>query len=137
RIGQNDVRQASEQAQAQRPEKAAAAPAPAPTAAPAPSKAPSPAPQPVAATAEDKRIPLTGMRRAIATRLLEAKTTIPHFYLQAEVDAEPLVKLRQELNANLEAAGQPKLTVNDFFLKATAQAATKVPQANASFDGDA
>ncbi|MBV8898765.1 MAG: pyruvate dehydrogenase complex dihydrolipoamide acetyltransferase [Verrucomicrobia bacterium] len=127
RIVQADVRQASERAPAKQPE-----------AAPAPAKAPpAAAPQPVAAAPEDKRIPLTGMRRAIATRLLEAKTTIPHFYLQAEIDAEPMVKLRQELNATLEAAGQPKLTVNDFFLKATAQAVTKVPQANASFDGDA
>jgi pyruvate dehydrogenase E2 component (dihydrolipoamide acetyltransferase) len=137
RIVQADVRQASERAPAKQPEAAppaAAAPAPAPAPAKAP---PSAAPQPVAAAPEDKRIPLTGMRRAIASRLLEAKTTIPHFYLQAEIDAEPMVKLRQELNAALEAAGQPKLTVNDFFLKATAQAATKVPQANASFDGDA
>lgn len=137
RIVQADVRQASERAPAKQPEAApAAAAAQAP--APAPAKAPpGAAPQPVAAAPEDKRIPLTGMRRAIATRLLEAKTTIPHFYLQAEIDAEPMVKLRQELNTALEAAGQPKLTVNDFFLKATAQAATKVPQANASFDGDA
>lgn len=138
RIVQADVRQASERAPA--PAKAKQPEAAPPAAAPAPAKAPpSAAPQPVAAAAapEDKRIPLTGMRRAIATRLLEAKTTIPHFYLQAEIDAEPMVKLRQELNATLEAAGQPKLTVNDFFLKATAQAATKVPQANASFDGDA
>jgi pyruvate dehydrogenase E2 component (dihydrolipoamide acetyltransferase) len=135
RIVQADVRQASERGPAKQPEAApTAAAAPAPAAAKAP---PAAAPQPVAAGPEDKRIPLTGMRRAIATRLLEAKTTIPHFYLQAEIDAEPMVKLRQELNAALEAAGQPKLTVNDFFLKATAQAAAKVPQANASFDGDA
>ncbi|MBW0000134.1 MAG: pyruvate dehydrogenase complex dihydrolipoamide acetyltransferase [Verrucomicrobia bacterium] len=133
RIVQADVRQAGERAPAKAKQPEAAPPA----AAPAPAKAPSAAPQPVAAAPEDKRIPLTGMRRAIATRLLEAKTTIPHFYLQADIDAEPMVKLRQELNATLEAAGQPKLTVNDFFLKATAQAATKVPQANASFDGDA
>jgi pyruvate dehydrogenase E2 component (dihydrolipoamide acetyltransferase) len=77
------------------------------------------------------------MRRTIAARLLEAKTTIPHFYLQAEVDAEPLVQLRQQLNAANEAAGSPKFTVNDFILKATAAAATRVPKANASFAGDA
>ncbi|MBV9491742.1 MAG: pyruvate dehydrogenase complex dihydrolipoamide acetyltransferase [Verrucomicrobia bacterium] len=136
RIVQNDVRQASEQAQAPRPEKAAAAQTAAPAAAPAPSKGPSPAPQPLATTAEDKRIPLTGMRRAIASRLLESKTTIPHFYLQAEINADPLVKLRQELNTTLENAGQPKLTVNDFILKATAIAATRVPQANAAFEGE-
>jgi pyruvate dehydrogenase E2 component (dihydrolipoamide acetyltransferase) len=85
---------------------------------------------------QDVQIPLGGMRRTIAARLLEAKTTIPHFYLQAEVDAEPLVQLRQQLNATNEAAGLPKFTVNDFILKATAVAATHVPKANASFSGD-
>jgi pyruvate dehydrogenase E2 component (dihydrolipoamide acetyltransferase) len=85
---------------------------------------------------QDVQIPLGGMRRTIAARLLEAKTTIPHFYLQAEVDAEPLVQLRQQLNAANEAAGLPKFTVNDFILKATAVAAAHVPKANASFSGD-
>jgi len=101
-------------------------------------------PKPVAATVasapvstQDTQISLSGMRRTIAARLLEAKTTIPHFYLQAEVDAEPLVQLRQQLNAANEAAGLPKFTVNDFILKATAAAATRVPKANASFAGDA
>jgi len=60
------------------------------------------------------------MRRTIANRLLEAKTTIPHFYLQAEIDAQPLVSLRQQINSAAEAAGLPKITVNDFILKATA-----------------
>ena len=92
---------------------------------------------PVSAPQQDTHIPLGGMRRTIAARLLEAKTTIPHFYLQSEVDAEPLVQLRQQLNASNEAAGLPKFTVNDFILKATAVAAAHVPKANASFAGDA
>jgi pyruvate dehydrogenase E2 component (dihydrolipoamide acetyltransferase) len=85
---------------------------------------------------EDKKIPLSGMRKAIASRLLESKTTIPHFYLQAEVDAEPLTTLRQSINAAAESAGLGKLTVNDFILKATAVAAARVPLANAAFRGD-
>jgi pyruvate dehydrogenase E2 component (dihydrolipoamide acetyltransferase) len=84
-----------------------------------------------------QRIPLSGMRRTIANRLLEAKTTIPHFYLQAEIDAQPLISLRQQINSAAEAAGLPKITVNDFILKATAVAAAHVPQANATFAGDA
>ena len=102
------------------------------------------APQPIAPTvasapvlSQDSQISLSGMRRTIAARLLEAKTTIPHFYLQSEVDAEPLVQLRQQLNAANESAGLPKFTVNDFILKATAVAAARVPKANASFSGDA
>jgi pyruvate dehydrogenase E2 component (dihydrolipoamide acetyltransferase) len=107
-------------------------------------KGPKARPQPVppkdirvAAAPEDRRIQLSGMRKAIATRLLEAKTTIPHFYLQAEIDAEPMVNLRREINSSLESAGLGKITVNDFILKATAVAATRVPQANAAFAGDA
>jgi pyruvate dehydrogenase E2 component (dihydrolipoamide acetyltransferase) len=95
------------------------------------------APKPEAPRA-DQRIPLSGMRRTIAGRLLEAKTTIPHFYLQAEIDAQPLISLRQQINSAAETAGGlPKITVNDFILKATAVAAARVPQANAAFAGDA
>jgi pyruvate dehydrogenase E2 component (dihydrolipoamide acetyltransferase) len=97
---------------------------------------PAPKPQPVVATLEDKRIPLTGMRKTIASRLLESKTSIPHFYLQAEIDAEPLARLRKEINAAAEAAGIGKITVNDFILKATAVAASRVPLANAAFEGE-
>jgi pyruvate dehydrogenase E2 component (dihydrolipoamide acetyltransferase) len=97
---------------------------------------PAPRPQPLPSTLEDKRIPLSGMRKTIASRLLESKTTIPHFYLQAEVDAEPLARLRKEINAAAEAAGLGKITVNDFILKATAVAASRVPLANAAFEGD-
>jgi pyruvate dehydrogenase E2 component (dihydrolipoamide acetyltransferase) len=100
-------------------------------------KAPTAQPKPIQAATEDKRIPLSGMRKAIANRLLESKTTIPHFYLQAEVDADGIVNLRKQINASQEAAGLPKVTVNDFILKATAVAAARVPAANAAFDGDA
>ena len=92
------------------------------------------APQPV--SQQDVQIQLGGMRRTIAARLLEAKTTIPHFYLQAEIDAEPVVQLRQQLNTANEATGLPKFTINDFILRATAVAAAHVPKANASFAGD-
>jgi pyruvate dehydrogenase E2 component (dihydrolipoamide acetyltransferase) len=94
------------------------------------------APPPVPAAAAEQRIPLSGMRKTIAARLLQSKTSIPHFYLQAEIDVEPLIILRQQINAATEAAGLGKLTVNDFILKATAIAATRVPLANAAFDGD-
>ena len=97
-------------------------------------------PAPIPATpagAEDTRIPLTGMRRIIAERLLASKTHIPHFYLTIEMDAAPLMKLRAEANANAEANGGAKLTVNDFVLKAVVAAAQKVPAVNAAFAGDA
>jgi pyruvate dehydrogenase E2 component (dihydrolipoyllysine-residue acetyltransferase) len=89
-----------------------------------------------APAAEDKQMPLSGMRKTIAARLLESKTTIPHFYLQAEIDTEPLTRLRKEINVEAESAGRPKVTVNDFILKATAVAASRVPLANAAFQGE-
>jgi pyruvate dehydrogenase E2 component (dihydrolipoamide acetyltransferase) len=107
-----------------------------PTVAPQPPKPVASTVGPAPASLRDTQISLSGMRRTIAARLLEAKTTIPHFYLQSEINAEPLVELRQQLNAANEAAGLPKFTVNDFILKATAVAAARVPKANASFSGD-
>lgn len=88
------------------------------------------------AGASDKRIPLTGMRTIIAERLLASKTQIPHFYLNIEVDAAPLLTLRKQINATADEGG-PKFTVNDFVLKAIVNAAAAVPAVNASFDGDA
>ncbi len=96
-----------------------------------------PAPVPSITAGEgDRRIPLTGMRTIIAERLLASKTQIPHFYLNIEVDAAPLLALRAQIN---EGAGENgnKYTVNDFILKAVVGAAAAVPQVNASFDGDA
>jgi pyruvate dehydrogenase E2 component (dihydrolipoamide acetyltransferase) len=85
---------------------------------------------------DDTRIPLTGMRTIIAERLLMSKTQIPHFYLNIEVDAGPIMALRGEINAGTEKSGGNKYTVNDFILKAVAAAAAQVPAVNASFDGD-
>jgi len=85
----------------------------------------------------DERVPLSGMRRIIAERLLTSKTTIPHFYLFVEVDAAPLVQLRAEANALADSSGGAKLTINDFVLKAVVAAVARVPAVNASFAGDA
>jgi pyruvate dehydrogenase E2 component (dihydrolipoamide acetyltransferase) len=84
----------------------------------------------------DTKTPLSGMRRTIAERLLASKTQIPHFYLSIEIDAAPLAKLRKDLNAAAEAAGTPKVTVNDFILLAAARAAKQHPKVNAAFAGD-
>ena len=86
---------------------------------------------------EEKIIPLTGMRKTIAERLLASKTQIPHFYLSVAMDGGPLMALRKELNAMVEKDGGQKLTVNDFILLAAARAAAAVPKINAAYDGDA
>jgi pyruvate dehydrogenase E2 component (dihydrolipoamide acetyltransferase) len=118
------------------PEKGAAAPAAAAPAAAAPAAA-APKIQAAPAGEGDERIPLTGMRRVIAERLLASKTQLPHFYLSIEVDSSALMRLRKELNTANEAAGLPKLTVNDFVLLAVARAASSHPFVNASWAGDA
>jgi pyruvate dehydrogenase E2 component (dihydrolipoamide acetyltransferase) len=87
--------------------------------------------------AKDGSTKLTTMRSVIAKRLLESKTTIPHFYLEIEVDAKPLLDLRAQLNDSLGKLNPPvKLSLNDFVLKAAAEAVRRVPGVNASFEGD-
>ncbi|ASS58043.1 pyruvate dehydrogenase complex dihydrolipoamide acetyltransferase [Rhizobium leguminosarum] len=80
--------------------------------------------------------PHTPMRRTIARRLLEAKTTIPHFYLSVDCHIDALLKLRTELNESAPVAdGTPKykLSVNDMVIKAYALALGSTPDANVSW----
>ena len=83
---------------------------------------------------EDRTVPASNIRATIARRLLEAKTQIPHFYVEIEIDAAPLLALRAQLNGGLEAQGV-KLSVNDFILKGCAEALRRVPAVNASWTG--
>jgi pyruvate dehydrogenase E2 component (dihydrolipoamide acetyltransferase) len=86
-----------------------------------------------------EEVPLDGMRRTIAKRLIEAKQTIPHFYLTADMDAGQLLAMREEANAAAPAKdGQPtfKLSLNDFIIKAWAVAMQRIPAANAVWAED-
>lgn len=76
-----------------------------------------------------EEIPLTPMRRAIARRLTESKTTVPHFYLRADCRVDRLLALRRDLND----APDVRVSVNDFVLAATAAAIHAVPGANATW----
>jgi len=93
--------------------------------------------QAVVKAGESARIQLSGMRRIIAQRLVESLGPVPHFYLDIDVNAAPLMEAREELKSAGEGSDAAKITVNDFVLKAAVQAAVKVPRANASFDDDA
>ena len=111
--------------------------APAAPAAPASTPA-TPAPAPAysqAATGEagytDR--PHTGMRRAIARRLTESKTTVPHFYVAADCRVEKLLEARTQMN---EATGV-KVSVNDWVMKAVAKALMEVPDANVIWTDEA
>lgn len=83
--------------------------------------------------------PLTQMRKVIAKRLLEAKLTVPHFYLTIDCEMDNLLTLRNEINGKApQDKGNPlyKVSVNDFVIKASAHALKVVPKANASWSDD-
>jgi pyruvate dehydrogenase E2 component (dihydrolipoamide acetyltransferase) len=91
-----------------------------------------------------EEVPLDSMRRTIAKRLIEAKQTIPHFYLTADIEIGRLVTMREEANAaapkimGMGSDGEPafKLSLNDFIIKAWAAALQRVPAANAVWAED-
>jgi len=86
-----------------------------------------------------EEIPLDSMRRTIAKRLAEAKQTIPHFYLTADMDAGRLIAMREEANAAAPVKdGSPafKLSLNDFIIKAWAAALQRIPAANSVWAED-
>jgi pyruvate dehydrogenase E2 component (dihydrolipoamide acetyltransferase) len=87
-----------------------------------------------------EEVPLDSMRRTIARRLIEAKQTIPHFYLTADVDVGRLIAMREEANAAApkDKNGQPafKLSLNDFLIKTWAAALQRIPAANAVWAED-
>jgi pyruvate dehydrogenase E2 component (dihydrolipoamide acetyltransferase) len=87
-----------------------------------------------------EELPLDAMRRTIAARLVQAKQTIPHFYLSADVDVGRLLSLREEANAAApkDKDGNPafRLSVNDIVIKAWAAALQRIPAANAAWAQD-
>jgi pyruvate dehydrogenase E2 component (dihydrolipoamide acetyltransferase) len=114
---------------------------PASHAGPAPAKGPTP--EQIKGLYEPgtfREVPLDGMRATIATRLVEAKQTIPHFDLMADIDVGAMLRLREEANAAAPKGpdGQPrlKLTLNDLIIKTWAAALQRVPAANAVWAGD-
>jgi len=121
RVTETDVRAAAKSKTTSAPQKPAAVAKPVPT----------------VKAGEGARIQLSGMRKIIAQRLVESLGPVPHFYLNIDIDAGPLMEAREELKSGGEGTDAAKITVNDFVLKAAVQAAVKVPRVNASFDGDA
>jgi pyruvate dehydrogenase E2 component (dihydrolipoamide acetyltransferase) len=87
-----------------------------------------------------EEVPLDAMRRTIATRLVQAKQTIPHFYLTADMEIGRLLSLREEANAAApkDRDGKPafRLSVNDLIIKAWAAALQRVSAANAVWAED-
>lgn len=97
-----------------------------------PVSAPIPSFAPVAH--EDETIQLTRLRQAIARRMAESKTTVPHFYVTHEYKMDAVMALRKQLNEYLSE--NEKLSVNDFVVKAVALALRQFPNLNSSFGGN-
>jgi pyruvate dehydrogenase E2 component (dihydrolipoamide acetyltransferase) len=79
-------------------------------------------------------VPASTMRKVIAARLTESKQTVPHFYLTVDCEIDDLLKIRKVLNSQSD---DYKISVNDLIIKACGIALRKVPEANASWTGDA
>jgi pyruvate dehydrogenase E2 component (dihydrolipoamide acetyltransferase) len=79
------------------------------------------------------------MRKRIAARMTEAKRDVPHIYLMRDLDAAPLLAYRQRLNDLLgeKGPGAMKISVNDLVVKAVALALRRMPECNASWQGEA
>jgi pyruvate dehydrogenase E2 component (dihydrolipoamide acetyltransferase) len=114
-------------------EAALAAPKPAPVVVAVPAAAPAPLHIPSAWASNGESKPASSMRRTIARRLVESKTTIPHFYLTMEVDMDEAVKFRALVHD--PDAGQP-ITYNDLIVKAAAIALKRIPEAHAAWEGE-
>ena len=106
------------------------------TVTPAPKTA---APAAVVEEAGFESIPHTTMRKVIARRLTESKSTVPHFYVEVDVELDALLALRSQMNAASpdEGPGAYKISVNDMLVKAAAVTLRRVPQVNVSFTEEA
>ncbi len=102
-------------------------------AAPAPVAAPAVAPAAAPVAGNYTEVPHSAMRRTIARRLTESKSSVPHFYLRADCRMDALLALRAQVNA----AASRKVSVNDFIIKAVAAALREMPEMNVSWTDEA
>lgn len=129
RITKEDV----ENFQAQAP-KAAQTAKPAPAAKSAP--APAPAVDPALAGRTEKRVPMTRLRKTIATRLLEAKQSTAMLTTFNEINMKPIMDLRKQYKEVFEKRHETRLGFMSFYVKAVVEALKRFPAVNASIDGD-
>ncbi|CAE6471393.1 unnamed protein product [Rhizoctonia solani] len=82
-------------------------------------------------------VPVSNMRRTIGQRLTQSKQEVPHYYVTSDIDMGKVLKIREVFNASLAGKeGAPKLSVNDFIVKAVALAMQDVPEVNSAWLGD-
>ncbi len=115
-------------------EAAASAGRAAPSGPPAPAAAFPPPPMAVQVNREDELATPTKMRQAIARRMTESKTTVPHFYVTHEYKMDALMELRKQINAYLPE--EQKVSINDFIVRAVALTLREFPNLNSALQGD-
>jgi pyruvate dehydrogenase E2 component (dihydrolipoamide acetyltransferase) len=93
-----------------------------------------PIPSVVPVSREDETIQLTKLRQAIARRMTESKTSVPHFYVTHEYKMDALMAMRKQINDYLPE--NEKISVNDFIIKAVALTLREFPNLNSAFQGD-
>jgi pyruvate dehydrogenase E2 component (dihydrolipoamide acetyltransferase) len=86
--------------------------------------------------AEFELVPMTSMRRAIAAKMTESKTHVPHFYMSVEVEMTEAVKTREELLPTFEAEAGVRLSYTNLLVKAAALGLKEYPQLNATLEGE-
>lgn len=91
-------------------------------------------PTPVEVGPDSTEIETTRLRKAIARRMIESKTTVPHFYVTSAIDMDAALALRKQVNAMLP--DEEKVTVNDLIVKAAALTLREFPNLNAAYAGD-
>ncbi|CAO1632274.1 unnamed protein product [Jaminaea pallidilutea] len=141
RIVASDVQNFKAEAPAAAPAPSQAKAAPSPSAAPAAAPAPAPA---AGASAAYSDVPVSNMRKIIASRLTESKSTVPHYYVSVDVEMDRVLRLRQVFNDasskrfkdDAAKAKASKLSVGDFITKAVAVALDEVPEVRAAWMGD-
>jgi pyruvate dehydrogenase E2 component (dihydrolipoamide acetyltransferase) len=85
---------------------------------------------------EFKLLPVTSMRKAIAAKMTESKTHVPHFYISVEVDMTEAVKMRDELLPTFETETGVRLSYTNLLVKAAALGLKEYPHLNATLDGE-
>jgi pyruvate dehydrogenase E2 component (dihydrolipoamide acetyltransferase) len=114
-------------------------PATAPVAVQAPAATPRTPEPAVAISAPHRLVPHSSIRKVIARRLTEAKSSIPHFYVSMDIEIDALIALQNQLNAKSPARDQPGayfITINDLVIRAAGATLRRVPEVNASWTDD-
>ena len=93
------------------------------------------APASVSTDGDSTLIPITATRKVIASRLQESMQTAPHFYINMDIALDALLDARKAVNQGQEDGA--KITVNDMLIKCAAAALMKIPEVNASWEGEA